>query len=160
METSGQKGGDASHPKGGLGSEASPDPLSSAGPRLCPPPPRGPGPGPGLTCGPGGSPCRTASPPPRRPGPGCAAAPPSPPAPASRRPGRAAASRVRRTAPGLKDGAQIASPPRRHLPAGERPLRGALTDPGRLRRGCGEKWCLWGLHAHTHTNNAAGWAPL
>lgn len=56
METSGQKGDAASHPKGGLGSEASPDPLSSAGPRLCPPPSQGAGAGAGSHLRAGGKP--------------------------------------------------------------------------------------------------------
>uniref|UniRef100_A0A8C6JM56 Uncharacterized protein n=1 Tax=Melopsittacus undulatus TaxID=13146 RepID=A0A8C6JM56_MELUD len=59
-----------------------------------------------LTCGVPGSPCRTASPPRPRRGPGCAAARPLPRGPAASRPGRAAASRVRRTAPGLRNRAQ------------------------------------------------------
>lgn len=64
--------------------------------------------GPALTWRLQGSPWRTASPPQPRRGPGCAAEPAARRLPAASRPGRAAASRVRRTAPGLKHRAQSA----------------------------------------------------
>lgn len=64
--------------------------------------------GPALTWRLRGSPWRTASPPQPRRGPGCAAAPAAHRPLAASRPGRAAASRVRRTAPGLKHRAESA----------------------------------------------------
>lgn len=87
--------------------------------------------GPALTWRLQGSPWRTASPPQPRRGPGCAAEPAARRLPAASRPGRAAASRVRRTAPGLKHRAQSAC----GREGGAAGRRGGAAPGGKLTRG-------------------------